>query len=244
MSELSNESRDATNPTGPWEFDGRVTKVFDDMLSRSIPGFLDMRSLTTKIATRYAKPGTTIVDLGCSKGGSLVPIMDALTNANQYLGVEVSDPMREAAINTFLNYPNLDVSVENLDLRYSFPNCNSSVILSVLTLQFVPIEYRQRILSDAYESLCEGGVFILIEKVLGKDAHVNSLLVEIYHDLKGENGYTEEQINSKRLALEGVLVPVTSEWNVQLLENAGFRHIDCFWRNLNFAGWIGVKEIG
>jgi tRNA (cmo5U34)-methyltransferase len=59
--------------------------------------------------------------------------------------------------------------------------------------------------------------------------------------MKGQNGYTEEEINSKRIALEGVLVPVTAKWNEQLLRDAGFNQVECFWRNLNFAGWIAIK---
>jgi tRNA (cmo5U34)-methyltransferase len=82
---------------------------------------------------------------------------------------------------------------------------------------------------------------VLVEKVLGQDAHSNDLLVNLYYELKGKNGYTEEQINNKRVALEGILVPVTASWNVQFLQNAGFSHVECFWRNLNFAGWVGVK---
>jgi len=54
--------------------------------------------------------------------------------------------------------------------------------------------------------------------------------------------YTTEQIERKRLALEGVLVPVTARWNEDLLRDAGFRQVECFWRWLNFAGWVGVRE--
>jgi tRNA (cmo5U34)-methyltransferase len=86
-----------------------------------------------------------------------------------------------------------------------------------------------------------GGAFILVEKILGRDSELNDMFVKLYYETKGENGYTEEQINNKRKSLEGVLVPVTSDWNEQLLSNAGFKHVECFWRSLNFAGWIGTK---
>jgi tRNA (cmo5U34)-methyltransferase len=115
-------------------------------------------------------------------------------------------------------------------------------VLSILTIQFVPIEYRQEILAKAYDSLVPGGAIILVEKILGFDAHINRTFVDLYYQLKGDNGYTEEQINTKRKSLEGVLVPVTATWNEQLLQESGFKHVDCFWRNLNFAGWVGVKE--
>jgi len=53
--------------------------------------------------------------------------------------------------------------------------------------------------------------------------------------------HPQEQIASKRKSLEGVLVPITARWNEDMLKAAGFRKIDCFWRNLNFAGWIAIK---
>lgn len=230
-------TRDEVLASGRWEFDAEVTAVFDDMLARSIPDYSGMRRTTTELATRFARPGTAIVDLGCSRGASLRPVIDAVGETCTYLGVEVSEPMRAAATSTIP-----EATVLELDLRDDYPDALASVTLSVLTLQFVPIEYRQRIVSDAYRQTVAGGCLLLVEKVLGADAFADRLLVETYLARKGENGYTPEQIAAKRRSLEGVLVPVTAEWNVDLLRHAGFRHIDCYWRHLNFAAWVAVKE--
>ncbi len=235
-------SHDEVIPSGKWEFDDKVTEAFDNMLERSIPGFFDMRKLTTNLACHFAIEGTAIIDLGCSRGGSLAPIIEKLGNKCNYLGLEISEPMRKAAMERFANQSNLDLRILGTDLREEFPQERSSVILSILTLQFIPIEYRQQILTEAFHSLNNGGVFILVEKVLGRNSFLNDSFVNLYYNMKGENGYTEEQINTKRRALEGVLVPVTSDWNEQLLLNAGFKHVESFWRSLNFAGWIGVKS--
>jgi tRNA (cmo5U34)-methyltransferase len=232
---------DKTIPEGPWLFNDGVTKVFDNMLERSIPGFADMRSLTTQLACKYAQPDTVVLDLGCSRGGSLEPIINVLGSKQQYLGVEISDPMRKAASERFASCAEIDIKIIDMDLRLDFPAVESSVILSILTIQFIPIEYRQAILASAYASLRSGGAFILVEKILGTNAHLNSTFVDLYYGMKGRNGYTEEEINSKRIALEGVLVPVTANWNEQLLRDAGFTQVECFWRNLNFAGWIAIK---
>ena len=236
-----NVELDQTVPEGSWIFDDRVTKVFDNMLARSIPGFEDMRSLTTQLACKYALANSYIVDLGCSRGGSLAPIIESLGSRNQYLGIEISDSMRNAAQDRFKNLDGIDTQIVDMDLRVSFPTVDASIILSVLTIQFIPIEYRQQILALAYENLRPGGAIVLVEKILGSNAHLNSTFVDLYYGMKGRNGYTEEQINTKRKSLEGVLVPVTAAWNEQLLKDAGFVHVECFWRNLNFAGWIGVK---
>jgi tRNA (cmo5U34)-methyltransferase len=220
-----------------WEFNAQVTEVFDDMLARSIPDYEGMRRITTELATRFAQEGTSIVDLGCSRGAALKPIMKALENLDvRYMGLEISEPMFEAAK---IEIPTADV--RKFDLREGYPKVISSVTLSILTLQFIPIEYRQRIIQDVYDSLTPNGAFIFVEKILGADSYADNVFVNTYLDRKGNNGYTQEQINNKRKALEGVLVPVTDKWNKELLTDAGFKHVDCYWRHLNFAGWFGVK---
>jgi len=230
--------RDEVMAGDKWKFDADVTEVFDDMLSRSIPDYVGMRRATTELALRFAQKGTDIVDLGCSRGAALKPIIQALgVDDYDYIGLEVSEPMIEAAE---LEIPNAEIY--NFDLRDGYPEVQSSVTLSILTLQFVPIEYRQRIIQDAYESTVSGGVFLFVEKVLGSDAVSDKVLVDTYLNRKGENGYTQEQIIAKRRSLEGVLVPVTSDWNVDLMERAGFTNVECYWRQLNFAGWFGIKK--
>jgi tRNA (cmo5U34)-methyltransferase len=229
--------KDEVMADAKWEFNAQVTEVFDDMLARSIPDYEGMRRITTELAIRFAQEGTSIVDLGCSRGAALKPIMKALENLDvRYMGLEISDPMFEAAKEEI---PTADV--RKFDLREGYPKVISSVTLSILTLQFIPIEYRQRIIQDVYDSLTPNGVFIFVEKILGADSYADNVFVNTYLDRKGNNGYTQEQINNKRKALEGVLVPVTDKWNKELLTDAGFKHVDCYWRHLNFAGWFGVK---
>lgn len=227
-------------PSGKWKFDEGVTKVFDDMLERSIPSYHIMRELTHQLTKRYAKEHTNIIDLGCSTGGAIRRAVKELPY-NDFIGVEISKPMYEKAKKNFENHDN--VKILNLDLRKEFPKTDkpTSVITSVLTIQFTPIEYRLNIIKNIYEELAEDGAFIFVEKILGETAEIDNTLVDLYYDLKGENGYTQEKINKKRESLEGVLVPVTQSWNMELLRKAGFKAVDGFWRTLNFAGYVAIK---
>jgi tRNA (cmo5U34)-methyltransferase len=237
-----------------WEFDASVADVFPDMLERSIPQYEVMRRAVTDLAIEFCArlPGS-VVDLGSSRGDALAPLVERASRMypvsgeasplRTFFALEQSPPMLAHLRERFAGMRN--VEVYDCDLRDSSQRpwgaLTSAVTLSVLTLQFVPINYRQAIVRDVARRLAEGGAFILIEKVLGESADVDELMVRLYHRLKGENGYGSEQIERKRSALEGVLVPVTARWNSDLLRQAGFRHVDCFWRWMNFAGWLAIK---
>jgi tRNA (cmo5U34)-methyltransferase len=232
--------RDTVAPNGHWQFDADVTAVFEDMLARSIPQYDVMRRAVFELGSAYVQPNTWIIDIGCSRGEALAPFVDQFGDSNEYLGIEISEPMAMAARGRFAG--DLRVVIRQDDLRQRRPPERASLTLSVLTLQFTPIEYRQAILRDLYNGLLPGGAFILVEKVLGAGAELNAQMVDRYYALKGSNGYSPEAIERKRLSLEGVLVPVTARWNEELLREAGFEQIDCFWRWMNFAGWIAVKH--
>jgi tRNA (cmo5U34)-methyltransferase len=225
-----------------WEFDSTVASVFDDMLARSIPQYEVMRRAVTDLGCQFVQPGTDIVDLGCSRGEALAGFMERHEGRNRYIGVEVSPPMLAAARARFKPLIEAGVAdIRELDLRRDYPAASASLTLSVLTLQFTPIEYRHRIVRNVYKHTVPGGAFILVEKVIGASADIDDILVKLYLQMKGEKGYSQEEIERKRLALEGVLVPVTTRWNEELLRAAGFQEIDCFWRWMNFAAWVAVK---
>ncbi len=229
-------------PTGRWTFDQEVTECFEDMLARSIPDYETMRRTVFDLACRYAVAGTAIVDLGCSRGGGMVPLVERLAGQNHFVGVEASEPMYRACCDRFADSIERGaVEVHHADLREFYPSAPASVTLAVLTLQFVPIECRQRVVRRCFESTVPGGAMIVVEKVLGQTAEINAALVELYYQTKRDNGYTPEAIEAKRLSLEGVLVPVTARWNEELLAAAGFGQVDCVWRCMNFAGWVAVK---
>ena len=222
-----------------WSFDTGVATVFEDMLTRSIPQYPVMRETVFDLASPFVKPHTAIVDLGCSRGDALAPFVKQFWHQSPCIGIEVSEPMLIAARERFEQ----KATIRRLDLRETYPPEKASVTLSILTLQFTPIEHRQHIVREAFRHTVPGGAFILVEKLLGASAEINDLMVKQYYTLKAMNGYSQDEIDRKRLSLEGVLVPVTARWNEELLHMAGFTQVDCFWRWCNFAGWIAIKEV-
>jgi tRNA (cmo5U34)-methyltransferase len=234
---------DRVIPEGRWAFDADVADAFEDMLRRSIPQYEVMRDACFAIGSRFVVPRTDIVDLGCSRGEALAPFVRAFGAHNRYVGVETSPPMLAAARQRYEGYiAGGVVEIREHDLRTGYPPARASLTLCVLTLQFTPIEYRLRIARDIFRSTVPGGALILVEKVIGATADIDAILVERYLAMKADNGYTAEQVGRKRLALEGVLVPVTAGWDEAILRGAGFGQVDCFWRYLNFAAWLAIRD--
>lgn len=225
-----------------WTFDDGVTDVFPDMLKRSIPQFDTMRRAVFELGSRFVQPGTDVVDLGCSLGDSLAPFLCHFGAANRYCGVEVSAPMLKKLQQRFAaEITSGLLRICCTDLVKAYPAAQASLTLSILTLQFVPVQFRARIVQDIYESTAPGGALILVEKIAGSTPELDKLMITLYHALKHANGYSWDEIGKKSLALENVLIPLPSSGNEELLKRAGFVAVDCFWRWMNFAGYIAIK---
>lgn len=246
-SKLMSGDNHTPHADGRWAFDESVTANFDTMLQNSIPEYATMRELTWKVGRNFINATGNIVDLGASRGESIAQFVKHVQNkANLCYALEISEPMLAVMRERFADCPNVSVITTDLrNLNTSFlpfrPNQNC-LVLSILTLQFVPIEYRAKILRTVFNSLQSGGAFLFVEKVLGNTADIDDLMVKEYYRLKTENGYSYEDIQRKRAALEGVLVPMTDSWNREMLRNAGFHQVDCYFRNLNFMGLLCIKD--
>lgn len=233
--------------SGKWEFNELVSDCFDDMLFRSIPDYTAMRDLTWDVGKHFVKPDSKILDMGCSNGSSIVEFVEYCDKQNfrygwntKCVGIDCSQPMVEKAKERFKLFNCVEIS--NCDILTAFPKDKYDLILSILTIQFTPLEYRHEIIQKVYNALNSGGAFIFVEKLLCKDADMNTFFVDRYYDIKRRNGYTEEQIQAKKESLKGVLVPLTDEWNRGMLESVGFRKVECFWRCYNFAAYLCVKD--
>lgn len=221
-----------------WVFDDKVTNCFEDMLSRSIPQYDVMRKCVVDLSNIVLEDKETFncLDIGCSNG---LMIKDMWKPNGIYKGIDVSEPMLEKAKELFKDRDNVDVGY--CDLRTDFPKGEYDVITAVLTVLFTPIEYRQNIIQNMYDNLKPGGALFMVEKVLGNNNTLNKMFVKNYYKMKSDNGYSQEQIERKRLSLEGVQVCVTSDWNQELLKQAGFKQVDVFWKWCNFMGFVAIK---
>jgi len=229
-----------------FQFNEEVASVFDDMLARSVPFYLEQQSLVEEIAGRFAQPGTNVIDLGCSTGTTLIRLAKLLEPAVRLIGYDNSEPMLDRARN---NAAEMGVG-DRIEFRYGdfnenldkLPIENASVVTICWTLQFVRPLHRDRLIRKIYDGMVKGGVLIVTDKILTNDSGMNRFFIDFYYDFKRRNGYSEQEISKKREALENVLIPYRVDENFELFRRNGFSTVETFFQWYNFAGFLCVKQ--
>jgi tRNA (cmo5U34)-methyltransferase len=231
-----------SQPAADFAFGEKVAAVFDDMLDRSVPFYQEMQRMIAEMATDMAVDGTNIYDLGCSTGTTLLNLDPVVPPGVKFIGVDYSEDMlkrcREKLAQHGLKRPHELVCA---DLNQGVAIRNASMVLMVLTLQFVRPMYRDTLVKSILDGLNPNGCLILVEKVHGEDSLFNRLFIQYYYSLKRRHGYSDLEIAQKREALENVLIPYKLLENREMLLRAGFRYCEVFFKWYNFSGIIALK---
>lgn len=228
---------------GDFKFSEQVARVFDDMVTRSVPFYIEMQRMIAELTATHAKKGTLVYDLGCSTGTTMISIGSMLETGIKIIGVDNSAEMLEKCRKKLEEIDfEPPYELQCADLSENLTINNASVVVLCLTLQFVRPIYREQLIRKIYEGLTSGGVLILVEKILTENSNLNRDFIDYYYDYKRRNHYSELEISQKREALENVLIPYKLSENVTMLKNSGFATTETFFKWYNFTGLIAFKK--
>lgn len=229
---------------GRFEFNEAVARVFPDMLRRSIPGYVATLDAIAALADRFVQPDTRCYDLGCSLGAATLVMQHAIRAPGCRITAIDNAPAMVRRCREIVareaNPAGAPVEVVEGDLRTSRVE-NASMVVMNYTLQFVPVAERGPVLRGIADGMTEGGILVLSEKVVDEDGLVESLLVDLHHDYKRRNAYSDLEISRKRAALEDVLIPETIGAHRRRLAAAGFRHAGVWLRQFNFVSLLAIR---
>ena len=225
-----------------FSFDETVSRVFDDMVERSVPGYRTLIANIGLIAAHFIRAGTHCYDLGCSHGAAALSIfkaagrhdfvIHAVDNAAAMIRHcrRVIEQQRAAAV--------IDTQLADIqDVRIH----NASVVVLNLTLQFLPIDQRRQVLKNIYDGLIAGGVCILTEKIIMNDLNNENLFQQLHAKFKAANQYSQLEISQKRKALENVLVQEPLQAHRQRLTQTGFKNVIPWFQCINFVSLLAIK---
>ncbi len=226
----------------PFTFNREVASVFDDMLTRSVPLYGESIRRQAQMVLKFYQDKSRIYDLGCSHGNQGILILKQFKNQPfTMIGVDNSRPMidkYQARLEHKGDSLQIDLICDQLE---DVPIENASVVLINLTLQFLDVKKRDRLIKRIFHGLLPGGVVLLTEKTIHNKQSGNDLELDFYRRFKLENGYSELEISQKRDALEKILIPESLEVHKHRILNAGFSFFDIWLKWFNFSSMIAIK---
>lgn len=227
---------------GDFTFDQKVAEVFPDMIQRSVPGYSNIISAIGMLAERFAQPHSTIYDLGCSLGAATLSMRRSIQQQGcRIIAVDNSPAMVERCqlhVNAYR--AETPVEVVEADIRH-IEITDASIVVLNFTLQFLSPLDRYALLEKIYNGLRTGGILILSEKYIFDDHTAHQLLIDLHHDFKRANGYSELEISQKRNAIENVMRPDSITTHQQRLQKIGFSSCEVWFQCFNFGSMFAIK---
>jgi tRNA (cmo5U34)-methyltransferase len=223
-------------------FDAEVAGVFDDMISRSVPLYREVIALICQWSRDFPPPaGSLIYDIGCSTGTSLYALAQQLAPAGHFVGIDMAQPMLDRAggkLRELATRHRIDLYCGNaLDFRFT----DAHMVLLNYTLQFIAVTDRGSLLRTIYEDLQPGGMLFISEKIVARCSEIHGIYTRHYEAFKRRAGYSTSEIERKKAALDQVLIPLSLDEQIALLQQAGFRRIDVLCKWQNFVTLVAIK---
>lgn len=218
-----------------WRFDDKVTKVFDDHVTKSVPMYDEFHNVIADMSVYFTQMGTNVVDVGTSTGTLINKIKENNIHRKlTYTGIDIEESMINECNR---RYKDMSFEVNNA-LNYSYNN--ASVVTCMLSLQFMQKSERIELINKIYKEMNYDGALFIVEKIKTEVLDIHDIYNDLYYDFKRINN-VDSEILDKNASLRGVMKPITLNDNVKILKNAGFKKVDIFMKYNNFAGILAIK---
>lgn len=234
--------QNAQNKVDDFSFNRQVVDVFPDMIERSIPGYADIIDGVGRLAAKFTVPKSNVYDLGCSLGAVSLSIAKHNQQHDiQIMGVDNSSAMVERCQRHVDSYTYASpIHIEEADI-VNFNLNHASVIVMNFTLQFIEPNRRDALMAKLFDALIPGGVLILSEKIKLRHDVMDSAIIDMHHDFKRENGYSDLEISQKRTALENIMILDEYSLHEKRLLKTGFEAVSIWYQQLNFVSFFAIK---
>lgn len=178
-----------------------------------------------------------ILDLGAGTGLFSALIKNVFPNAELTL-TDVSEEMLSMAKKRFssdekTHYATHDYIAEEI-------HGNFDVVVSALSLHHSTESDLAGVFRKIFKCLNVGGVFINADQILGRTRDIEVQYEKSWLEQAISKGCTNTEIS---VALERMksdkTLPLSTQLN--LLENAGFEHVNCWYQHYRYAVYSGLK---
>ena len=212
-----------------WTFETpEIAAGFDDHVREQLPWYDMVTDAVVYIVRNYLTDDNTVVDVGASTGNMIDKLMPLLLERKAYaVALEKSPTMVDVLKKRFENHHNVSILQE--DVRSSGTE-QAQVFVVFLTMMFIPVHERQRVIDRLRANLLKGGVLVVVDKVCDHGGYFATVLKRLGMQLKLQQGAKPEDVLTKEMSLAGVQIP----FDPSMLGESAKQ----FFRMGEFAGWV------
>jgi tRNA (cmo5U34)-methyltransferase len=211
-----------------WTFDTQeIADTFDQHVREQLPWYDMVTDAVCYITRNYLTEGEMVVDIGASTGNTIACLKPLLLERNAFAtAIEVSETMAQKLDERFLDDYKVTVRQANI---IGMPLVMAQVHILFLTMMFIPVHKRIKVLNKIRENTKQGGVIIIVDKVCDHSSYFGTVLKRLGMHWKIKQGAKLEDVAAKEMSLAGVQIP----FDAAMIPDA-----KQFFRMGEFAGWV------
>lgn len=211
-----------------WTFNTpEIAGSFDSHVREQLPWYDMVTDAVAYIVRNYLTDRGRVVDVGASTGNMIDKLMPLLLERQATaVAIEKSQSMVDVLCKRFDNHHNVTV-IQGDATKTEFQP--AQVYIVFLTMMFIPVHERRRLIVKLRANLLEGGVLILVDKVADHGGYFSTVLKRLGMHWKLEQGAELGDVTTKELSLAGVQIPFDPSTLPDAKE---------FFRMGEFVGWV------
>jgi tRNA (cmo5U34)-methyltransferase len=211
-----------------WTFESKeIASTFDSHVREQLPWYDMATDAVAYIVKNYLRDYGDIVDIGSSTGNMIDKLMPLIKEREADIyAIDDSTEMVKVLRKKYDN--NCSVKISEYDVSEDgIPSADVYIVF--LTMMFLPVVSRERLLDEMRSKVRNGGVIIIVDKVADHNGYFATVLKRLTMHWKLLQGAKPEDVLTKEMSLAGVQIPLDTD----LIPDGKL-----FFRMGEFAGWV------
>lgn len=197
--------------------------------------------LCTEAAKHVAPQAVELLDIGCGAGNYTLKMLGKIKDLNCTLN-DLSLPMLKRAEERVSAVTSGQVKTIQLDMReLDLEDNKYDIVFAAATLHHLRgDEDWKQMFQKIYRALKPGGCFWISDLITHDSPHLNWLFTQRYADYLEELGGPEYCLKVLDY-IDHEDTPRSINYQLNLMQEVGFKHVEVLHKNLCFAAFGGIK---
>ena len=215
----------------------KIAGEYDENRRKFIPCFDEFYLKTTDFITSNIDAPKRVIDLGAGTGLLTYYRYQRFPGA-AYILIDLAKDMLDIARKRFDHLENISYEVGNYS--HKLPDAAFDAVMSALSIHHLEDGEKQRLFSEIYDRLPQGGLFVNYDQFCAGQPKLNH-----WYDTYWENHLTDCGLSDQDIALWRERRKLDRECAVEQetawLANSGFNTVKCVYSCQKFAVIVAVK---